>query len=181
MITEDRLTPIGHIIKPHGIAGEMSVQFTVDDPAAAIGAVRCLILDIDGIFVPFFPETVRPRGAGSLLVRLDGIGSDTEAATFTGKTVFALTEELPDDGEDDEIDPDNLYAGQLAGFTACDDSDTEIGTITGIDDTTDNVLFIIENPDRARILVPVADELIAGIDLDSRKIYFSLPEGILDL
>lgn len=180
MITADLLTAIGRVIKPHGVAGEMSIQFTVDSPADTVEAAECLIFDIDGIFVPFFPDTVRPRGSESLLVKLDGIDSDTDAAQFSGKTVFALTDRLPEDDEEDELDPDNLYAGQLAGFEAYD-ADTPIGTITDIDDTTENVLFIVENAEGSRILVPVADEFISGIDIDNRKIYFSLPEGILDL
>lgn len=179
MITADLLTAIGRVIKPHGVAGEMSILFTVDSPAMAVEASECLIFDIDGIFVPFFPQSVRTRGADSLLVKLEGIDSDTDAAPLCGKTAYALTDRLPLP-EEEEIDPDNLYAGQLAGFTAYD-ADTEIGTITDIDDTTENVLFIVENAEGRRILVPVADELIEGIDIDTRKIYFSLPQGILDL
>ena len=178
MITADLLTAIGRVIKPHGVAGEMSIQFTVDSPADTVEAAECLIFDIDGIFVPFFPDTVRPRGSESLLVKLDGIDSDTDAAQFGGKTVYALADRLPED--EDDLAPDHLYAGQLAGFEAFD-ADTPIGTITDIDDTTENVLFIVENAEGSRILVPVADEFISGIDIDNRKIYFSLPEGILDL
>ena len=127
MITADQLTAIGRVIKPHGVAGEMSIQFTVDSPADTVEAAGCLIFDIDGIFVPFFPDTVRPRGSESLLVKLDGIDSDTDAAQFGGKTVYALTDRLPEEEDDDELDPDNLYAGQLAGFEAYD-ADTPIGT-----------------------------------------------------
>lgn len=181
MIREDDLTPIGRVLKPHGISGEMSVLFTVDEPADVMGAVRCLIFDIDGIYVPFFAESVRPRGSESLLIKFDGIDSDALAAEFTGRTVFVLTEEFPEDDDDAEIDPDNLYAGQLAGFAALTDDGTPIGTIADIDEQTENVLFIVETPDADTVYIPVVDEFIAEIDIENRKIYFSLPEGILDL
>lgn len=181
MIREDQLTPIGRVLKPHGISGEMSVLFTVEEPIAVVGSIRCMLFDIDGIFVPFFAETVRPRGSESLLIKFDGIDSETIASGFTGKTVFALSDELSEYDEEDEIDPDNLYAGQLAGFAALTYDGTPIGTISDIDEQTENVLFVVERPDAEPVFIPVVDEFIAEIDIEARKIYFSLPEGILDL
>ena len=57
MIRRDELIQIGQFNKPHGIEGEItaSVNYDFDD----LSAFSCLIVEIDGIFVPFFVTNVR--------------------------------------------------------------------------------------------------------------------------
>ena len=60
MITPDILTSIGTFFKPHGIKGEISATLDYDiDPSE----LRCIVLEIDGIIVPFFVDSRRPKGA----------------------------------------------------------------------------------------------------------------------
>jgi len=60
MIRRDELTPIGTIYKPHGINGEVTATFEQGvDPES----LRCIVLDRDGIFVPFFINSIRSRGS----------------------------------------------------------------------------------------------------------------------
>lgn len=53
MITRNEIIEIGTFNKSHGVEGEISATFDCDVEAA--GMFRCLICDMDGIFVPFFP------------------------------------------------------------------------------------------------------------------------------
>ena len=50
MITRSQLTLIGKAIKPHGHAGEISASIECRADASELGF---LIMEIDGIFVPF--------------------------------------------------------------------------------------------------------------------------------
>lgn len=177
MIREKDLTRIGRLLKPHGIAGELVMLLTADVDMAAL---ECVILPIDGIFVPFFINSCRPKSSETDLIGLDGINDETQAARLCPSEVYALTAALP---ARDPGDEDGFYAEDLVGFTALDsESGKELGKITGIDTTTANYLFIIETPDRkAPLLVPVADELIDTLDPDARTIGLSLPEGLTDL
>ncbi|MCH5347115.1 MAG: 16S rRNA processing protein RimM [Muribaculaceae bacterium] len=181
MILLSQLTAIGHVGKPHGINGEINLYLDEDafDAGLDIGALRCVVMDIDGIFVPFFINAVRPKTATTLLVVIDGIDTEAQAKELTGKTVYALAEEFdPAALRDPE---DGLYAADLIGFEARD-GETLLGTIDDIDDSTDNALFIISRPgDTKPLYVPIADEFIVEIDSENKIINLELPEGLLDL
>lgn len=177
MIREKVLRKIGRLLKPHGIAGEIVMLLTADiDPSL----LECLILRIDGIFVPFFISSCRPKSSETELIKLDGVTDEAQAALLCPNEAYALASALP---AEEDSDADGFYAEDLVGFDAIDsDSGRTLGKIVGIDDTTVNYLFIIETPGRERpLLVPVADELIDALDPEARTITLQLPEGLLDL
>lgn len=175
MIRDCELTPVGRTGKPHGISGELNLTLVADVDLASL---RCVVIKIDKINVPFFLTSVRPKGTGSTLVAIDGINDEKAASELSEHDVYALTDELPDDGSGDE---DGFYAGDLVGFHLTDGTGAAIGQITGVDDSTENILFEVERPDGPQVLIPVADEFITDIDIESRTIVMSLPSGLLDL
>ena len=71
---------------------------------------------------------------------------------------------------------------QIIGFNLMDANNQQlVGSITGVDDNTMNILFEVERPDGNRILVPANEELIQEVNTDNRFISVQLPEGLLDL
>ncbi|MCC8112660.1 MAG: ribosome maturation factor RimM [Bacteroidales bacterium] len=177
MITSASLTLVGKINKTHGVGGELSVSFYTDAVMDTVDAGSCLILDIDGIYTPFFVGSARPRSSEALLLKLDLIDSQEAAAQYVGKNVYMLTADLPEAEEDD--DEDGLYAGQLIGYQAVDNDGKQIGEIVDIDDATENVLFVLTTPEGETAYIPVADEFIAELDQDNKVITFDLPEGLI--
>ncbi|WP_295730674.1 ribosome maturation factor RimM [uncultured Muribaculum sp.] len=179
MITADQLIEIGHFGKPHGINGELNAYVDADIDA---DAMKRIVLMIDGIYVPFFIGSIRQKRHDTFIVALDDISNEHEASELTNRQIFVLKADgvLLDDEADAE--PDGLYASDLVGYNVTDDSDGHtIGTVEDIDDSTDNVLFIIATPDGDTVYLPVADEFITSIDTDTRTLCMSLPDGILDL
>ena len=79
-----------------------------------------------------------------------------------------------------DADADGMYASDLLGYDVVENRKM-LGKIESVDDTTANYLFIIRTPDGKEVMVPVADEFIAGIDTDTRTISLDLPEGLLDI
>ena len=66
MIKQEEVYKIGRLGKAHGVKGEVSFQFD-DDVFDRVDA-DYLILDIDGILVPFFMEEYRFRSDSTALV-----------------------------------------------------------------------------------------------------------------
>lgn len=179
MITADQLTEIGHFGKPHGINGELNAYVDADIDADAL---KRIVLLIDGIYVPFFIGTIRQKRADTFIVALDDIGNEHEASELTNHHIFVLKADGVLTDDDADADQDGLYASDLVGYTVTDDSTGHtIGTVEDIDDSTDNVLFIVGTPDGTTVYLPVADEFITDIDTDSHTLSMSLPDGILDL
>lgn len=175
MIARDSLSEIGRFARPHGINGEITAALdyglTPDD-------LRCIIVEIDGIFVPFFISSFRTKGHENFLLAIDGIDSDNEAKLLSNKIIYALTDELPECFENE--DGDGLYASDLIGWNITED-DRPLGIIDNIDDSTANVLLIVSTPDNKTIYVPLADELINAVDPDTKTLDVTLPDGIKDL
>lgn len=180
MICRDELIEVGKVLKTHGVNGEMSTLFTADGFEDFVKPGTCLLFDMDGIIVPFFVATCRPRGNESLLITLDGEDTQQQASAFVGKAVNMRTEDIPE-MEDDEND-EGVYANDLIGYRAIDADGTEIGEITGVDDNTDNVLFVVSREDDSKdVLIPAVAEMIEDIDYGNRNVRFNLPQGLLDI
>lgn len=179
MIAASQLSSIGSFFKPHGIKGELSAELDEDLSPADL---RCIVLDIDGIFTPFFIDSFRPKGASNWLIKLDGVDNEQQAAAFANKEIYGLTSELPFDTDDSQ---EGIHLFDLIGYTlintAADGSTAPLGTIAHIDDSTANVLLHIDTPDGRSILVPFADDLISALDPQSQTITMTLPHGIIDL
>ncbi len=173
MITQDEVYKIGRIGKPHGIQGE--VHFLFDDDVFDRVESDYLILDIDGILVPFFMEEYRFRGESSALVKFCDIDTQDKARELTNCDVYfpySLTDE----------DSENIKWTQIIGFNLVDTrTQQNIGSVIGIDDNTMNILFEVETPDKKIILVPANEELIEEVNTDNKYISIQVPEGLLDL
>lgn len=167
------LTPAGEFNKPHGIKGEISASF---DPRVDVGALKCVVAEVNGLFVPFFIDAIRSRGADAVLLTIDGITDENEAKLLSRKPLYLLNGDAALAADDED---DGFYAEDLVGFSALDEDGAVIGKIAGVDSTTANVLFVIDLPDGSEALVPVADEFIDGIDPESATITLRLPDGLL--
>lgn len=169
MIKEEEVYKIGRLGKAHGVKGEVSFQFD-DDIFDRVDA-DYLVLDIDGILVPFFMEEYRFRSDTVCLVKFSGIDTQQRAQELTGCDVFfprALAE------EGDEMPS----MASLVGFKIVNVTDGKtIGNIADIDDSTVNILFELEDG----TLIPASDELITDIDVEQRTIRMNIPEGLLDI
>lgn len=180
MIRRDEIKPIGYIVKTHGINGEVNVSWDIPDLEPE--QLRCLIFDIDGIYVPFFIRSCRRRGADSHLLAFDGIDDDRAAADIAGHSVYALSSDIDAMYGDDHsgAGDDGFYADDLIGFTVIANGATA-GTIDDYDDSTDNVLFVVATPDNRKILIPVADEFVIAIDPELHTIEMDIPSDLLTL
>ena len=175
MIRKEDVYKIGRLGKPHGVKGEISFQFS-DDVFDRVDA-DYLIIEVDGILVPFFIEEYRFRSDETALLKLEDIDTQEAARELTNSDVY-FERRLSDDGGEPTM-------AAIIGYRLVSDADShEIGTVTGIDDSTANILLEVSGSgthDGSPILIPAAEEFIIGIDNENREIRMALPEGLLDL
>lgn len=176
MIKLSEIAEVGHFNKPHGIKGEISVSIEED---IDLNDVKCIIIQIDGIFVPFFLNSIRPKTADTFLVTIDGIDSEEKAQELTNRSFYILRSDLPEYEEDEE--EDGFYASDLIGFEIDDINSGNVGVITDINDQTQNILFVVKTSGEKEILIPVADEFILSIDQENQVIKTDIPSEILTL
>ena len=169
MIRQEEVYKIGKLGKAHGVKGEISFLF--DDDVFDRTDADYLILDMDGILVPFFIEEYRFKTDDNALMKFEGIDTQERARELTGCEVYFPREMA-------EGDEEQLSWTAIVGFELIDaNSGKSAGRIASVDDATINILFELEDGK----LIPASEELITNVDTKKQQIFINLPEGILEL
>lgn len=169
MLKKEDFVYFGKFLKPHGTKGEIGLQgdtFTLDE---GCDFVAC---DIDGILVPFFFESTRPKSNDTLIVKVERMESADEVRYLTNREALIPRKWVEESEE--------ISLGYFIGFKATDRTLGDIGEIVEIDDSTMNTLFVLEK-DEEEILIPAQEEFIVDIDHDGQTIVFDLPRGLVSL
>ena len=169
MLKKEDFVYYGKFLKPHGTKGEIGLQsdgFTLGDDC---DFVAC---NIDGILVPFFFETIRPKNNDISIVKVERMESAEDVRFLTNRDAY-----IPRQGVEES---EELTWSYFKGFKAIDSDLGELGEIVDVDDNTMNTLFVIEGEDD-EILIPAQEEFIVNIDHENKEIIFELPEGLVSM
>lgn len=174
MILREEIIPVGKFQKTHALKGELNMISEIDPQYFVEG--NPLIIENEGILVPYFVESVRPKGSTSFLVKIDGINSEEEAFSFVNKEINMLKKDA-----NEWLEEEIVEGNDLIGYKVVDASnDTVIGEISDVDDSTSNVLFIVASSDED-IYIPASEDFIDNIDEDRKIIRLRIPDGLLDI
>lgn len=172
MIERNSLVRMGTFVKPHGVNGEMAL--TVPEDMDWSEDTSYLVCMMDGIPVPFFLESIREKSRTVILVKFDDIDDIRKTDRFMGVTVY-----LPKEFQV-VSDEDNLSWSSFIDYSVIDIKAGYLGKIEAVDDSTMNVLFLVRDGSRERV-IPANEAWITGIDQDKCQIVYELPEGLADL
>ncbi len=173
MISNNEIFCIGQLLKPHGICGEITALITHD---IDFDSITTIVVEIDGINVPFFLKSTRPKSSNIELLTIEGIENEQQAAELCNRDLCILLKDMPADAESD-----GLYASDLVGYDTFING-KHFGRILRLDDSTANYLFIIEREgEDGTVMIPAADEFISELDAPGRRIKFEVPDELLSL
>ena len=167
MILEKEVFRAGKINKTHGVNGELNCNINAD----TIDMAEYIVLDMDGIFVPFFVSNIRIKSSNSVLLTLEDVEDETEARKLIGKDIYLPIELMSDD--------EMLSYEYFVGFTVVN-SDEKLGEISFVDDQTVNILFGIKTED-GEILLPAVEDFIAEVDNENKILYTNYPVELVEL
>lgn len=172
MIEQSEVQRIGTIVKPHGVGGEMAVSV----PAALdwTDDLDCLVCSMDGILVPFWVESLREKSRTTLLVKFEDVDTVEQTSRFMGVTVYMPLRFVVQSEDED------LEWGLFLDWNVVDAKAGKLGTIHAVDDSTPNILFLVRDGERERI-IPANEEWITGVDRKTRTLKYNLPEGLAEL
>jgi 16S rRNA processing protein RimM len=163
MILEKEIFKAGKINKTHGVNGELNCAIDAD----TIDRAEYMVLDMDGIFVPFFISNIRVKSSNSVLLTLEDIETETDARNLVGKDIYLPIHLMSDE--------DMLSYEYFVGFTVVN-GDEKLGEISFVDDQTVNILFGITAED-GDILLPAVEDFIMEVD-NENKILFGVCAGL---
>jgi len=168
----DRLKEIGVAAKPHGYKGGLLIRLT-GTPPKIIERLKSLFLLIEGRAVPFITESVEYRGDKTAIVSFRWYDSLEKVADFTGCKVLTETRSV----SRPEI-PDHEL---IEGFNVVDEDGNHRGVIVSVTVTEHQWLADIKGAEGTTFLLPVHEDLIRNIDIDTQTITMVIPDGIEDI
>jgi 16S rRNA processing protein RimM len=167
---------IGRLGKPHGLAGEVTVELRTDEPERRFAGGTTV-------------RAERPRGPSSpwpeltvagtrwhrstLLVRFEEISDRTAAESARGILLHATVaaDEFPDD-------PDEFYDHQLVGLAAQDVDGRALGEVTGVLHGAQDILQI-HTADGRDALVPFVAALVPEVDVPGGRVVVADRPGLV--
>ena len=164
---------LGTVVAKYSFKGEVLIKLDTDDPESYL-FLQSFLLEDKSRLIPCFTTKVQLHKSQLLRVSVEGVNSEKQADLMIGKSVYLPLDQLP------KLDDDQFYFHEIIGFKVIDSVQGPIGTITGVNDASSQVLLEVEHNYR-QILIPLVDELIQQLDKQQKQIYLSIPEGLLDL
>jgi 16S rRNA processing protein RimM len=168
---EDRVV-IGHVVKPHGLKGEVVVEVLTDFPER-------------------FREGLRVRLSGGAHeareVRIAAVRSHRGRVrlTFEGISDVSMAEtlrnaELSVSARDVAPRPAGyVYHWEIEGALAVDAAGTVLGRVTDLVDVGGRSLLVLETA-RGERDVPFARPIVVSVDVAGKRIVLDPPPGLLD-
>lgn len=161
------LVPLGTIVRPHGVRGEL----VVDAPASAAA-------DLDDVETVYLGEPAQAHTLthvrwhrGRLLIQLAGVDDRDAAEAYRGLTLWSERAWLP------ALPPGVYYQRQIIGLTVLTDAGETLGPITEILETGANDVYVVRGPG-GELLIPAAPGVVQKVDLDAGRMIVHLPDGL---
>ncbi len=169
----NKLLSIAKVIKSFGVMGEVLIKYAPSFQGD-INKKKPVFITFDELPVPFFIESITPKGANQVILKLRGINSIELAEEVIGQIVMieygCLKQEEPS-----LID--------FIGFKVQDSNGVIIGTVSNFYEYPGNPCFGITRIDKAHseLLLPVHENIILGSDSSTNILFANIPDGLLDL
>ncbi|MDO1501776.1 ribosome maturation factor RimM [Winogradskyella maritima] len=164
---------LGKIVKKYSFKGEVLAKLDTDEPEL-YDNLDAIFIDLRGNLVPFFIEASQLHKSDLLRLKFEDVTTEADADTLIKTELYLPLEMLP------KLEGDKFYFHEVIGFKIEDKNFGEVGTITGINDSTAQSLFEIDR-NGTEILIPMNDEFIVKVDRNNKRIVVDTPEGLIDL
>lgn len=163
--------PVGRVVKPHGVQGEVSVAFAFGPPFELKPGSTVWAVPPSPGAGSLTVEQVRPGPKGPL-VKLSGIDDRTGADLMRGRTLLVHRDSLPAGLDSEEPD-----------LTGADVHDEEKGLLGRIEETLmtgANDVWIVRGERFGEVLIPVIDDVVLSVDHESRMVRVRLLPGLIE-
>ncbi len=162
---------LGHLVKTHGLKGELIAHFDVDYPEE-YQELESVFVEQNGKLVPFFIDSISVRN-DKVFLAFEDIDRIETASPLVGTSLYLPLDELPELGDGD------YYFHQLVGMSLYDGEEL-IGTVSNVYELPNNNLLGVQHKD-VEVLIPLDDAIVKEVNLTENKILADLPEGLIDV
>ena len=166
-----RPVPIGRVLHPHGLGGEMLVEPYLNDLTCFDRLCEVAVLLTDGHFQSYQVMHMRRMGE-RLLLQLEGCVSQEMARSLAGCDLCVQRDELPPppDGE--------FYWFDLEGLTVYTEDGACLGRVEEFFPTGSNEVLVVRQG-MQETLLPFIKDVILAVDAAQGILYVRVIPGLL--
>ena len=164
---------LGKIVSKYSFKGELLIKLDTDQPEL-YEDLDAMFIEVRNTLLPFFIERSQLHKSDLLRVQFEDVTNEADADSLIKSDVYLPLEFLP------KLEGNKFYFHEVIGFTMEDINYGKVGIIVGINDSTAQALFEVENNGK-EILIPMNDEFIEKVDRKNKMVFVKTPEGLIDL
>jgi 16S rRNA processing protein RimM len=175
MSEDARQLVVGRLRRPHGLKGDCTLFPLTDDPEAVLAAGRSVwLVDLEGKTVAG-PLTIERSRAyhREWLVKLAGINERDALEPWRGLFLALPAGELA------PLADDEVYLGDLAGFSVRLPDDTPLGLVSAVYELPAGLALEVQGAKR-EFLLPYKKEFVQRVDRAGRRLIVTPPEGLVE-
>ncbi len=170
-MTQDECYYLGRVTKAWGVKGQLMLFLDVDAPEEYAGLDSAFV-EIKGLLLPIFFHIDQLNGNRAIVTIEDS--TPDEAAKLIGHDLYLPLSLLP------KLSGNQFYFHEVTGFRVVDSQHGDIGTIEQVIEYPAQPLFQI-NKNGTEVLIPVIDQVIDRVDRESKTIFITAPNGLIEL
>ena len=164
---------VGKVIRPHGLEGTLRIWPFALSEETFLQARSVFFRDASGHLQEFRVNSVKPYRR-ILLMKVNEVSSADEAERLRGAEIMILKETLKREGEGE------YFWYELLGLEVYLDTGEYLGKIFQIIPARGNDFYAVMK-EKKEILIPATWEVVKEVDLQSKRMIVSPPEGLLEL
>ena len=163
---------IGRIVSSFGLTGEVILKHALGKKTQLKDVEAIFVEQHKGSYLPYFVQSSKAKDHEDTYVKLEAVDTKESAARLTGKQVWLLDTDF------------RKLAGKTApisllGFQLLTE-DEDLGPIEEVIEQPHQVLLRI-SLDGKEALIPLHAETLDKIDHKTKRVYVTLPDGLLDI
>jgi 16S rRNA processing protein RimM len=168
----DNYFKIGKLVATYGLKGEIILQHSLGKKTSLKGLEALFIEEKKDSFLPWFIESTKIKSETETYIKFEGISSKEAAHKLVQKEIWLLEADF-------KKFADKSAPISLLGFTLINEEE-DLGEILEVIEQPHQVLCKILLEDK-EALIPVNEEFLDKIDKKNRKVFVTLPDGLLEI
>lgn len=166
------LLVVGRIGRAHGVLGEATIEVRTDSPEERFCIGSELVTDPTSRG-PLIINSARVHN-GTLLLGFTGVENRNEIEKFRD-TILLAEVDIEAKGENE----DDFHVLQLIDCQVVTDSGIKVGKVVDVVSLPGQDLLAVESS-KGEILIPFVYDIVPIVDINSKLITITPPEGLLD-
>ena len=168
----NNILQVGAITSTHGLAGEVKVFPTTDDPKR-FKQLKQVLLDTGKDMLPLEVEHVK-FFKNMVILKFKGYDRIEDIMGFKGKNLYVTRENAV------RLKKDEYFIADLIGMKVYTEDKAYLGELTEVITTGANDVYTVRMENGKDVLIPAIGQCILDVDVEHETMQVHLLEGLLE-